>query len=143
MVVLMLALRYSYPRGLRNHNPGNIRHVDGNQWNGQTGDDGSFVIFSEPAYGVRALSKVLNSYYYRHGLHTIAAMINRYAPAIENNTSSYIDHVAGAVGIGSGDFLGAGQFEMLKPKIIEAIIKHENGQQPYSVAQLVEWTALA
>ncbi|UZT50085.1 internal (core) protein [Enterobacter phage 01_vB_Eclo_IJM] len=47
-------------RGIRNNNIGNIR-VSKDQWEGATGDDGSFVTFDTPDSGVRALAKNLMS----------------------------------------------------------------------------------
>ena len=41
------------PRGLRNRNPLNIRKSD-QLWQGQTGNDGTFCIFLNNAYGYRA-----------------------------------------------------------------------------------------
>ena len=41
---------------LRNNNPGNIE-VSSDQWQGATGTDGVYVVFSSPAWGFRALFK--------------------------------------------------------------------------------------
>jgi len=141
--VLIVAIKNRYPRGLRNHNPGNVRHIDGQDWQGQVGDDGGFVVFESPEWGVRAIARVLNSYYYRHGLRNIGAMIARYSPPTENDTAAYIKAVTDFAGVGADVLLQADQFESIKPKIVEAIIQHENGQQPYTVAQINEWVTLA
>ena len=39
------------PRGIRNHNPGNIRH--GDKWQGLSAEqtDSSFCVFDAPEYG--------------------------------------------------------------------------------------------
>ena len=81
-------------RGLRNNNPGNIRH-DRDKWQGEIvpSQDKSFKQFSSMAYGYRALIKLLQNYRKLHNRQTIAEFINRYAPPCENNTSGYITRV--------------------------------------------------
>ena len=48
------------PRGIRNNNPGNIRH--GANWQGLNPKgrdiDSAFCVFTAPIYGIRALAKV-------------------------------------------------------------------------------------
>ena len=52
------------PRGIRNNNPGNIRH--GANWLGLNPNgrniDSAFCVFTAPVYGIRALAKVLVNY---------------------------------------------------------------------------------
>lgn len=59
------------PRGIRNNNPGNIRHSD--QWKGLTPEqpDPDFCTFSTPEYGIRAMGVILLNYQRKHGLKTI------------------------------------------------------------------------
>lgn len=117
-------------RGIRNHNPGNIRR--GANWQGMaaTQTDPAFIQFTAPEYGIRALARVLNTYRRQHGLKTIAGIITRWAPRHENQTDAYISAVAGHVGkpydapLTDADLL----------PLIAAIIKHENGVQPYPAA---------
>lgn len=124
------------PRGIRNHNPGNIRR-SGDPWQGLAKDqnDDAFFQFAEPKWGIRALARVLISYQDRHGLRTVRAIISRWAPPVENKTSSYIDHVARRLGIGADDSLDIHDYRVLRG-LVEAIVAHENGQQPYTDAQL-------
>ena len=79
------------PRGLRNHNPGNLRRST-DRWQGladrQTDPD--FFQFTAPEWGYRALIKTLQTYRSKHGLRTIAELIARWAPQTENHTSAYI-----------------------------------------------------
>ena len=65
-------------RGLRNCNPGNIRH-DRDKWQGEVipSQDKSFKQFSSMAYGYRALIKLLQNYRRLHNRQTIAEFINR------------------------------------------------------------------
>lgn len=123
------------PRGIRNNNPGNIER-NGIAWQGMAADqssDSRFVVFESPEYGIRALGKVLDTYYYHHGLHTVAGMVSRYAPGSENDTESYIRSVADRLGVGAEEALSwPGQ----KAAMVAAIIKHENGLQPYDLAMI-------
>jgi len=116
-------------RGIRNNNPGNIRDTKGDTWEGQAGTDGAFAIFSAPEFGLRALAKLLNNYERLHGINTVKGIISRYAPSNENNTAAYIASVSAALGI---DPETTFSIEARLPELMQAIIKHENGQQPYS-----------
>ena len=88
------------PRGVRNANPGNLRAVTGVQWLGQVGvDDVGFAVFDTPQHGIRAMAKQLLAYQQKHGLNTIAGIINRWAPSVENDTGAYVADVASAVGV--------------------------------------------
>ena len=85
-------------RGLRNNNPGNIRH-GASKWVGLVpGDDSAFCTFSEMKYGYRAMIKLLQNYKKLHGCDTIRKIINRWAPPNENNTPAYVLYVAGRMG---------------------------------------------
>lgn len=81
-------------RGLRNCNPGNLR-LSKDKWKGlrpvQTDKD--FFQFVDMPHGYRAMLITLQNYRRKHGCRTIAAMIKRYAPATENNTSGYLSRV--------------------------------------------------
>lgn len=91
------------PRGLRNNNPGNIRVVKGQVWQGEiTGarkTDNSFCEFVTIAHGYRALIKLLQNYRRKNGLNTLRQMIQRWAPPHENNTTAYLRFVAGKMGV--------------------------------------------
>ena len=89
------------PRGIRNNNPGNIRH--GQNWQGLNPDgrniDPAFCVFKSPVFGIRALAKVLMNYKKIHGLNTVRQIISRYAPPNENQTKAYIKTVAEQIGV--------------------------------------------
>lgn len=82
------------PRGIRNNNPLNIRI--GNSWLGEVKKptDNEFEQFVHISYGLRAGFILLKRYINRYKLNTIEKIISRWAPGNENNTRSYIDHVA-------------------------------------------------
>lgn len=123
------------PRGIRNNNPGNIRPVAGTTWTGQIGDDGGYLIFDRPETGIRALAKLLSTYRTKYGINTIKGIITRWAPASENDTISYIAHVSQLVGVHPEQPLDYTRDQLLT--LVKAIIQHENGQQPYTEAQLL------
>ncbi len=133
---------YVMTRGIRNNNPGNL--VDtGINWKGldHPRNDGRYLRFVAPEWGIRALVRVLNAYYHRHGLHTVRAIITRYAPPTENDTEAYIRHVAQALGVSPDQPLPWSR--TIVRKLVEAIIKHENGIQPYDVATIDKGIELA
>ncbi len=131
------------PRGIRNNNPGNIRR-NNDPWQGlaKEQNDREFFTFQSAVYGIRALARLLITYQDKYGLCTIEGIITRWAPAIENNTASYIQAVARNTGFSALQTLDMHRFEHLKP-VVEAIIQHENGQQPYSDAEITKALVLA
>jgi hypothetical protein len=120
-------------RGIRNHNPGNIRH--GADWQGLAGKqtDVSFCQFVSPEWGIRAMARILNNYYNKRGLHTVAEIIFRWAPPEDDNDSwAYANSVSKHVGIPKAIIFSEKTFKSILSKLITAIIKHENGINPYS-----------
>jgi hypothetical protein len=116
----------NYPIGLRNNNPGNLR--PGDSWQGMTGTNGGFIVFSDISWGLRALGTDLSNKVFR-GLDTITKIIEMYAPRSENNTDAYISAVSNSTGIGKNEKLMLNG-EVLK-KLMRAVIMHENGA-PYA-----------
>ena len=121
------------PRGIRNNNPGNIRH--GANWlglnpNGRNIDSG-FCVFTAPVYGIRALAKVLVNYKRIYGLNTVRQIVNRYAPPNENQTTAYIQSVAKQLGVYPDTGIDIEERGVLTV-FIKAVIRMENGIQPYS-----------
>ena len=126
-------------RGERNNNPGNI---DRNAilWQGAAQDqsgDSRFVVFSDAHFGIRALAKVLLSYYRKHGLNTVHKIIDRWAPPSENNTGAYVNHVANVLGVGIDapiDVTDQNALEVL----VRAFIEHENGRCVYDDSAIIK-----
>ena len=129
-------------RGIRNNNPGNIRH--GEKWEGLSDKqtDSSFCVFKTPEYGIRAMAKILLNYQKKYGLKTIKQIISRWAPPNENDTQSYIKSVSAAVGVLPDDEISLNNKNVMM-SLIKAIIKHENGEQPYSEEQILNGINLA
>lgn len=117
-------------RGVKNNNPGNIRR-SATQYKGEVvpSQDGTFKQFENMAWGYRAIFVLLHTYRIRHGLDTIAQMIERYAPPTENDTQRYVSFVAFRSGIGSGEKLDTLSGEVMRP-IVAAISRMENGVEP-------------
>ena len=118
------------PRGIRNHNPGNIER--GDPWQGLAPDqspDPRFCVFISPEWGIRAIARTLITYQDRHGIYTIRGIVNRWAPPSENDTDSYARHVAHLVGIDVDEEFDVTDYRACRP-IVEAIILHENGRNP-------------
>jgi hypothetical protein len=131
-------------RGIRNNNPGNFK-ADGTGWQGNVGSDGTFYIFADDTWGLRALAKDLQTKIGSDGLDTITTLITKYAPPSENDTQAYINSVASDSGIGADDQLGTDQDTITS--LMRAIVNHENGDtasaQFVSDADLAQGFALA
>jgi len=122
-------LNISQPRGIRNNNPGNIE-ANAIKWQGATGNDGRFVVFDTPENGIRALARILKTYRDKYGLETVRGIVSRWAPPSENNTGAYIGSVCSRVSVAPDARLAPADY----PALVAAIIRHENGVQPYNAA---------
>ncbi len=69
--------------------------------------DAAFVQFESLEWGWRAAFYLLTrTYYHKYRLFTIRTIVQKWAPAIENNTKAYIDNVSRLTGIGPDEPLG-------------------------------------
>lgn len=120
------------PRGIRNNNPLNIRK--GNNWKGEKKMqvDKAFEEFESMQMGLRAGFIILRNYQ-RTSLapkmraNTIRKIINRWAPASENDTLRYIDLVAKRSGLNPDELIAYRD----KPRmlaVVEAMCFVECGQ---------------
>lgn len=118
------------PRGIRNNNPGNIRKSP-TKWRGEVeGVDDAFETFATPEMGIRAMCRILLTYSRRYGLTSVRDIIERWAPPIENDADSYVMTVADALNVSPFHRLNVEDERTLR-MLVRAIIRHENGQQPY------------
>lgn len=117
-------------RGIRNNNPGNIR-LSSDAWMGLSDaqTDSSFFVFSETKYGVRAIAKIIRKYQQSYGLRTIRAIINRWAPPVENDTSSYVVSVSKYMGISPDVAINVFDADTMF-SLIRGIIRQEVGLVP-------------
>ncbi len=128
------------PRGLRNNNPGNLTGNDA--WQGKTGtDDKGFAQFDTPEAGLRAMAVNLRNQQQAHGLSTVQDIISKYAPPSENNTPAYIAAVSQAIGARPDEKLDLNDPHTLGG-LMQAMVKHENGAQPYADRSIM-WAANA
>ena len=129
-------------RGERNNNPGNIEK--GSAWQGlaETQTDSRFAQFVSPEYGIRALAKVLLTYYRNYQLNTVRAIISRWAPTNENDTNSYINTVSRSMGVGPDQRLWL-ENENTLLKLASAIIHHENGRDIYTTDTILAGVQMA
>lgn len=130
---------YIATRGIRNNNPGNIRH-SGTQWLGMSKNqtDDSFIQFDKPEYGIRAMARIIANYQKR-GIRTIEDIINTWAPPSENDSQAYIDDVSNQLDARPEDTVTPDQV----PALIAAIIRHENGVNPYPEQTIINGIAMA
>lgn len=129
------------PRGIRNNNPGNIRYDGITQWQGMIGQDSAgFIVFDTPEHGIRAMVRILTNYQRVHGLNTVDGIIGRWAPSAENNTGAYVSAVSHALNVAPDQPIDV---QARMKELIAAIIRHENGQQPYITATIRGGIALA
>lgn len=133
-------------RGVRNHNPGNIRHGYGTKWQGAVSGrpDAEFVTFISPEMGVRALVRTLLTYYKQHKLKSVRGIINRWAPpnghangrSYTQNTAAYVDAVCRELGralnttVNADQALDVDSWRIMRPLVV-AIIAHENAGYRY------------
>lgn len=110
------------PRGIRNNNPGNIKPQAGVSWQGATGDDGTFLIFADMSWGLRALARALTTMIGK-GYNTISALIPEWSAT---DQQSYITNVATGTGIPPSELLQADQPTL--HDLMRAIVEQENGQ---------------
>ena len=119
------------PRGLRNHNPLNIRK-GGQQWQGQTGNDGAFCTFLENKWGYRAAFRILRTYNMKYHIYSVREIIYRWAPPHDrNNTPAYIERVCKLSGLKETDLIVVDSWIEEKRNdaiwLVWAMAKVENG----------------
>lgn len=117
------------PRGIRNHNPGNVERGP-DRWLGMSADqsaDSRFLVFDTPEAGIRCLMRILINYQERHAIKTMRDAINRWAPPAENNSTAYVQHVSRLTGFDPDEPLDFLDRE-INVALTRAIVRHENGE---------------
>lgn len=122
-------------RGLRNQNPGNLRH--GDQWQGlaQEQTDKSFCQFESMEYGIRALLKTLQTYHKKYNIDTIEGICARWAPTNENDTEAYINSVSKQTGLPRSKRLNLDKHKNYYLLIAKAIAVQENGKEAKQIPE--------
>jgi hypothetical protein len=148
---------YDMTRGLRNNNPGNVRLATGVTWVGQVPPqlqtDSEFVQMTSPEYGIRMMAVILKNYgskaglpgYGGPGIDTVGEIIARWAPPSENDTAAYVAAVLPELGLPPTEQGARTALNITQslPVLIPAIVRHENGLQPYDAATIARGIALA
>lgn len=143
-------------RGISNFNPGNIDFNPAafarDPWLGEIGlEDHThprFTTFETPEHGIRALCKILLTYHHRRkaddgsDIDTVAEVIDRWAPPVENDTDAYTAHVRKLLDVEKGEEIDIDDPEILAV-LAKAIIHHENGEQPYDDARIERGVKMA
>lgn len=115
------------PRGIRNNNPFNVK-MTATVWLGEVdrNTDGVFEQIDTPEHGLRIGMKLLKNYHIKHGINTIAKLVNRFAPSMENDVDAYCTALEQAVGYKRDE-----EFNFCKPSnmidLSKGIVRHENG----------------
>ena len=133
------------PRGLRNHNPGNIRKTE-SMWIGEVPcADPQFKCFESDRYGIRAMWIVVNTYWRDYSIRTVEGIIHRWAPPSENPTNEFTRFVRERVQsrtkgwtvdpVGRTYILDR---DSVYPALISAMIYFENGSNPFSLSEIQE-----
>jgi hypothetical protein len=119
----------SYVAGpIHNNNPGNIRATNASmQAEGAVGEKNGFIVFDNYEHGLKKMSELLIGYEdgSRH-LDTVSKIVSHYAPASENPTSTYIQHVSQWTGFGPNEHLDLHNPEVLA-KLVWAMTRQEQG----------------
>lgn len=151
----MPEIQHTQPRGIRNNNPGNLRRTK-DKWQGlsPTQGDPAFFQFIAPVFGIRALAKTLKTYQNKHGRRTVRQLIERWAPAAGDsngplpggeytqNTGAYVTAVAKACKVTPDEPINLGDPQVLAG-VVTAIIRHENGQQPFAATLIRQGVDMA
>ena len=142
------------PDGILYHNPGNLRNF-GEKWNGldivtteklrreaQREGDTGFYAFLTPADGIRAIVITLKTYSEKaraadgSAVDTIQELVERWAPASDNNpVESYVSFLCRETGARKHEEMDFYDYRTMRA-LVPAIIKFEQGCQPYSDAQI-------
>lgn len=132
------------PRGIRNNNPGNIRRsID--KWQGLADPDHQidlhYFIFGNPIYGIRAIARTLIECQDKFGMQGVKGILFRWAQM----TGKPEGYVAQAVKkSGMTDYEGVNMHKYADLKLmVKTIILQENGQIPYTDAQIDKALVLA
>lgn len=130
-------------RGIRNCNPGNIRHSD-DRWDGLSGEqtDPEFCQFVDPQHGIRVIAKLMVVYQQKYGCGNVSQIINRWAPPSENDTGEYANFVAARLRVDVNSTIDVTNPSIMLP-LVTAIIAEENADYVYPQSVVLEGLRLA
>jgi preprotein translocase subunit SecE len=115
------------PRGIRNNNPGNLNFAGQAGAEKEGGENGRFAVFGSMQEGIAALYRQLQLYFKR-GVNTLSDIVNKYAPAGDNNNvGAYISALSAATGKGANEALDPNDTGTIS-RLMKGIVDHENGR---------------
>lgn len=87
-------MNYKDTRACRNNNPFNIKR-SATRWQGERKEvhDKTFAEFESVRYGIRAAWLILRRYISIYHLYSVRQIIERWAPASENNVDRYVHFI--------------------------------------------------
>ena len=139
------------PRGVRNNNPLNIKHVPGQEWYGQIGVDwidlddhakGGYCIFKFPWQGYRAGFVTMKTYQRLRlaadgsAIDTVSEIIQRWAPRVPSGTENphqalYISFVRRKMGVAKGEHVDVEDYKTVCG-LVDAMVYFECGvEKPF------------
>jgi hypothetical protein len=127
--------------GVELNNPGNLR-----SWGSASTVErfrkgisiGRFAQFGSEAEGLEAMAGLLTGKGYAGaGIDSISAILNKYAPGSENNTTAYIGDVAKRTGLDPSAHLKLSDPKTLS-SLMAAMIHHEQGRDPYTMDMITQ-----
>jgi hypothetical protein len=121
-------------RSVRNNNPGNLNFAHQGGAVLESGSNARFARFGSMSEGVGALAKQLLRYRDR-GLDSLTSIMNRFAPASENNTKAYIANLAKRMHVGADQHLNVADPEVMRA-LIRGISQYEAGKSYLKDADL-------
>jgi hypothetical protein len=130
---------YMQTRGLRNNNPLNIQD-DGEAWEGldTPRNDGTFLRFVSPEYGIRAAGIIINNYVTKDGVApTVAGITSRWSTT---DQAAYAANVSSWMNVDPNATL---DLSSALPSLVAAMTRMENGLNPYDDATIINGLALA
>jgi hypothetical protein len=123
-------------------NPGHIE-IGKKPWNGQSKvqKHRRFVTFDSNVMGIRAIAVTLQTYYDKRvakdgsKIDTIREVLERWAPAFENNVARYSDTVVQLTEIGADETINVYDWATMRG-LVRGIIRHENGGDVCTLAEI-------
>ena len=116
--------------GARTNNLLNVRPTanKNDPWLGQTGVSDGYAEFENKDWGIRAGDMVLTTYGEKHKINTIEGVVERFAPAADNNdTEAYINLVSDKTGFERDEEIDLSD-SSVRDMLLSAMIKQETGE---------------
>lgn len=124
------------PLGQRLNNPLNLERSK-IAWKGLSADQrhARFATFDTAADGIRAAAVNLRTYYAKHKLNTVDAIVRRWAPSHENDCAAYVARVCRDMGATAHEPLDLGDPAVMA-RLVVGMMKVELGLQPYPLDEV-------